>query len=108
MWPKTGEPSKFLKIIQPLEKNEVGIHSKNLLDTIDGLNVSTGETKTVFFDFALNSGTKKYFFLSMKILGKVGITFFSRNFFKFFCKIFCKIFRKFFFYKIYGLETLLG
>ena len=58
---KQGEPSKFLKIIQPLEKTEVGIHSKNLLDTIDGFNGSTGETKTVFSGFAPNSGKKNFF-----------------------------------------------
>ena len=57
---KRGESSKFFKIIQPLEETEVGIHSKNLLNSIDGLNGWTGETKTVFSGFSLNSGKKNF------------------------------------------------
>ena len=76
---KRGELSKFLKIIQPLAETEVGFHSKNLLDTIDGFNGSTGETKTVFSGFALSSGKKKIF-LSVKILGKIGVIFFGEIF----------------------------
>ena len=69
----------------------------------------------MFSDFALNSGKKKNFFLSVKVLGKVGITFFFENFF--FLKIFIYFFLRkffgkfsefFFFTKFFWFEIILG
>ena len=68
----------------------------------------------MFSDFALNSGKKKKIFLSVKVLGKVGITFFFReifffeNFYLFFCKNFLENFLNFFFTKLFGFEIILG
>ena len=65
----------------------------------------------MFSDFALNLG--KIFFLSVKVLGNVGITFFFReiffeNFDLFFCETFLENFLIFFFTKFFGFEIILG
>ena len=56
----------------------------------------------MFSVFALNSGKTKKKFLSVKVLGKVGITFFFENFF-FFGK-----FSDFFFHKIFWVRDYPG
>ena len=64
----------------------------------------------MFSDFALNSGKKKNFFLSVKVLGKVGITFFFAKLFYLFIflrKFFGK-FSEFFFYKIFWVRDYPG
>ena len=88
---KMGRAEQIFKDYPTTEETEVGIHSKHLLDTIDGFNGQTDDTKTVFCGFALNSG-KQFFFVSEN---------FGKSWYNFFCE-------KFFFRRIFGLETILG